>query len=1260
MKRFEDFTNQYSLSKTLKVGALPIGATLTHIIQNGLLEEDQHKAESYKKVKKLIDEYHKKFIDSVMKDFNLPLEDHGRKDSLAEYYTCYLIKNKDEAMKKRFDDIQSSMRQAISKSLSSQDAYKRIFKKELIEEDLFSFIDHADAKQLIGMTKEEARNLVREFHGFTSYFTGFHENRENMYSAEEKSTAIAYRLVNENLPRFVDNIEVFAKVAAVPEMQDHFRQLYADFEMYLNVDAIQELFQLNYYNVVLIQTQIEVYNSIIGGKTDNEGHVKIQGLNEYINLYNQRHKEARLPKLKTLYKQILSDRVALSWLPEEFEDDQQALIAIHDYYEQLQDKILGETNLKILLESLGTYDLDGIFLRNDAQLTDISQRWFGHWNVIEKAIKADIMDVAPGRKKKETEEDYQMRIANIYKKADSFSIQYINECIRKAYPDKCRTVEGYFATLGAVDTATEQSENLFYRIRNAYTDTGALLSSPYPKDKKLSQDAFSVEKIKNLLDALKALQWFVKPLLGRGVESGKDERFYGELDLLWKEMDVITPLYNKVRDRMTKKPYSKEKIKLNFENAQLLDGWDENKETTNACILLIRNGLYYLAIMNKAYRSLLAKPMPTSGECYQKMIYKLLPGANKMLPKVFFSKSRIKEFNPTPALLDNYSQGTHKKGDVFNIEHCHELIDFFKASIEKHEDWRKFNFHFSDTSSYADLSGFYREVEQQGYKISFSDVSVSYIDQLVAEGKMYLFQIYSKDFSPFSKGTPNLHTLYWKALFDERNLADVIYKLNGQAELFFRKLSIEVSRSTHPANCPIKNKNRQNAKEESIFPYDLIKDKRYTVDKFEFHVPITMNFKSVNTSNINQEVRDYLQSADDIHVIGIDRGERNLLYLVVVDKHGNIKEQCSLNEIVNQHNGNTYCTDYHGLLDEREKARLAARQSWQTIENIKELKEGYLSQVIHRITQLMVKYHAIVVLEDLNMGFMRGRQKVEKQVYQKFEKMLIDKLNYLVDKNADVNAPGGLLRAYQLTSQFESFKALGKQSGFLFYIPAWNTSKIDPVTGFVNLFDVRYESVEKSRSFFSKFNSIRYNDEKGWFELSFDYNDFNSKAEGTRTRWTLCTHGERILTFRNPDKNNEWDSMTINLNERYQWLFSRYDIDVHSNLKEAICCQTEKEFFEELLRCFKLTLQMRNSKTGTNIDYMISPVADENGHFYDSRLCDDSLPKDADANGAYNIARKGLMLISQIKKAADLDKLKFDITNKSWLNFAQQKPYLND
>ena len=56
---------------------------------------------------------------------------------------------------------------------------------------------------------------------------------------------------------------------------------------------------------------------------------------------------------------------------------------------------------------------------------------------------------------------------------------------------------------------------------------------------------------------------------------------------------------------------------------------------------------------------------------------------------------------------------------------------------------------------------------------------------------------------------------------------------------------------------------------------------------------------------------------------------------------------------------------------------------------------------------------------------------MEKQVYQKFEKMLIDKLNYLVDKNKS-NELGGLLNAFQLANKFESFQKMGKQNGFIF------------------------------------------------------------------------------------------------------------------------------------------------------------------------------------------------------------------------------------
>ncbi|MDR1987441.1 MAG: hypothetical protein LBQ24_01385 [Candidatus Peribacteria bacterium] len=46
---------------------------------------------------------------------------------------------------------------------------------------------------------------------FFTYFSGFNQNRENYYSADDKSTAVSNRIVNENLPKFVDNILLFEK-----------------------------------------------------------------------------------------------------------------------------------------------------------------------------------------------------------------------------------------------------------------------------------------------------------------------------------------------------------------------------------------------------------------------------------------------------------------------------------------------------------------------------------------------------------------------------------------------------------------------------------------------------------------------------------------------------------------------------------------------------------------------------------------------------------------------------------------------------------------------------------------------------------------------------------------------------------------------------------------------------------------------------------------------------------------------------------------
>ena len=164
-------------------------------------------------------------------------------------------------------------------------------------------------------------------------------------------------------------------------------------------------------------------------------------------------------------------------------------------------------------------------------------------------------------------------------------------------------------------------------------------------------------------------------------------------------------------------------------------------------------------------------------------------------------------------------------------------------------------------------------------------------------------------------------------LFSQKNLRNITYKLNGNAEIFFRKASIKSEDVViHKAGIPIKNKDPQNNKKESIFEYDLIKNKRFTCDKYQFHVPITMNFKALGENHFNRKVNQLIHDAENMYIIGIDRGERNLLYLCMIDMKGNIVKQMSLNEIIS-HDKNKleHKRDYHLLLKTREEENKSAQ-----------------------------------------------------------------------------------------------------------------------------------------------------------------------------------------------------------------------------------------------------------------------------------------------------------------------------------------------
>lgn len=1260
MNTLEQFTGLYPVDKTLRFELRPIGKTLENIEKKGLITQDEQRNCEYEKVKDIIDRYHKQFINKCLKECKLKSESDGRHDSLEEYINLISKTEREKDEETLFDKIKANLRKQVVKAFKNDVTFVDLFKKELIQKHLVDFAE-----------TDEEKAMIKNFGKFTTYFTGFYENRQNMYSEEEKSTAIAYRLINENLPAFYDNMRSFEKITG-SDVAVYFEKIEADSQKNLSVEHINEMFCRDYFSVVLTQKQIEVYNSIIGD------------INKYVNLYNQqqeRDKSKRLPLLKSLHKMILSDSESFSRWSEKFGSDEEMLDAINDTINTLQSVLSDDDkdkSLKYLLQNMADYDLLRIYISNDEGLTGLSQRLFGRYDILTESIKGDIREnTSPKKKEKNDVELYEKRIDKLFKSRKSFSIDYLNRITNAA-----ESIETYFSQLGAYDRNAVSEINLFEQIKNAHVATAEILAG---KHTDLNQSETDIKLIKDLLDSLKSLQHFIKPLLGSGDEVDKDNEFYTKLCKAWDALEIITPLYNKVRAWLTRKPYSIEKIKLNFENPVLLAGWP--KPETNSCVIFKENeSIYYLGILANNNRTILCQDFnPQDAEdTIFRMKYLQSGKSSRNVQNLMVIDGRVKKVNGKKETsgpfagknirLENFknkylpeeinrirTQETYRLTNVnFRKEDLDSYINFYKQLINSYYP-ADYGFSFKESCDYNSFEDFTDHIDQQAYKIQFQKFSKKELMCLVNEGKLYLFQIWSKDFSEYSKGTPNLHTIYWRMLFDEENLANVVYKLNGGAELFFRRKSLDLGKTTiHKAHQPVNNKNIKNDKRESVFNYDIIKNRRYTIDQFQFHVPITINFKATGNGKINNTALEAIRAGKIEHIIGIDRGERHLLYLSLIDLKGNIIKQFALNDIVNEYNRCTYTTNYKDLLVSREGDRKEARRNWQKIENIKEIKEGYLSQVVYLISRMMIEYKAIVVLEDLNMGFMRGRQKIERQVYQKFEKMLIDKLNCYIDKQKDFNDIGGALHPLQLTSKFESFRKLENQSGWLFYIPAWNTSKIDPVTGFVNMLDTRYENVEKAHEFFAKFDTIRYNRDKDLFEFSFDYDNFTEKARDTRTKWILCTYGTRIRMFRNSSKNNQWASEEVVLTDEFKKFFVNVGIDINSNLKEDISSLTQKEHLETLMRLMTLLLQMRNSKPGTEIDYLLSPVADADGSFYDSRKEIAALPKDADANGAYNIARKGLWAIHKIKSTSSGEMLNLAISNKEWLRFAQQKPYLNE
>jgi len=1267
---WDEFTNQYALSKTLRFELKPVGYTQNMLEEAKVFEKDETIQKKYEATKPYFDRLHREFVREALENEAL--------SGLNEYLEIFKKWKADKKANEK--ELQTKEKELRKEVVEFFDAQAKIWAFEysplgikknsvgiLFEEDIFKILKarYGNEKEsiIIDESTEKLISVFDSWKGFTGYFGKFFKTRENFYKDDGTSTALATRIIDQNLKRFCDNILIFENVR---EKMD-FSEVEANFGK-----PLSELFSIDFYNTCFLQDGIDFYNKILGGETKENGE-KLKGLNEYINKYRQDHKGDKPLFFKTLDKQILSEKE--SFIVDEIIEET-LLENLQNFYESAErkTKLLKEL-FKDFIQNQEKYDLSQIYLSKES-LNTIAHKWTNETVIFEESLYEVLKKekiVSTSAKKKE----------GGYSFPDFIALSVIQEALTKISAANFWK-ERYYELAGFPEMPHwEQFLEMFYfefsslferKVTNTEKREGSKVGYDFfKKDFKnllqnLTPDHLSSEDkavIKNFADCVLTIYQMAKYFAvvkkrawNMDYELGI---FYTDPEngyLLFYEnaYEEIVQSYNKLRNYLTRKPYSEEKWKLNFENPTLADGWDKNKESDNSAVILRKDGKYFLGLMSRGNNKIFDDrnkekfSQNIQQGNYEKVVYKFFPDQAKMFPKVCFSAKGLEFFQPSEEIWNIYKNAEFKKGDTFSVQSMQKMIDFYKVCLNEYEGWKGYDFkHLKSTKDYKENIGeFFRDTAEDGYKITFQNISESYVDKKNENGELYLFQIKNKDWNEGSNGAKNLHTIYFESLFSVDNISQNFpIKLNGQAEIFYR---------------PKTEKEKLGTKKDKSGK-EVVNHKRYNENKIFFHVPLTLNRTKPDMSSkqFNAKVNNFLANNPDVNVIGVDRGEKHLAYYSVISQKSEILDSGTLNEI----NG----VDYSQKLEEKAKNREQARKDWQTVEGIKDLKKGYISQVVRKLADLAIEHNAIIVFEDLNMRFKQIRGGIEKSVYQQLEKALIDKLSFLVKKGEkNPEEVGHLLSAYQLSAPFTTFKDMGKQTGIVFYTQAAYTSKIDPITGWRPHLYLKYKSSKKDGPLATKEDILNFSKIEfvnGRFEFNYDIKKFqpNNKEYSEKTVWTVCSSVERFRWNRHLNNQKGGYEHYQDLADTFKALFEENEIDFESGdilgKIEVLEPKGNEKFFKNFIFFFNLICQIRNTndqaKNLDQQDFILSPVQP----FFDSRIPEkfgDNLPENGDDNGAYNIARKGIVILNKISNHSQTDP-KFKkypelfVSNIEWDNF---------
>ena len=1288
---FNKLKNIYPTSITLCFNAVPVGNTDMHVRNRELtdrkgnptgvrdLERDERLARSYRLAKEVGDKVHRNFIKRVLERSELKYVSDGNSDSVAEYADIYLTetvtdengKEKKAAKKdimKRLAPVALNLKKEVAGFFASVSFHPEgTFLKALSGVAFIKTLMHAAVNEYPEFNDEKVRESYREavadMAANPGYMKFYMDTHCRIYPWKAKGNTIPNRIVDDNLPVVMENIRTFRQLPdeVVAEAQAIFDKVAGD-----DTADLREIFSVPYACRLLSQKEISRYNAIIGAWSGKKNRDKIKGLNMIIKEWNDKNVDPKndvkpLPFMKKLKKQILTDPESFSYIPKAITCEgelAQALTALHNL---VDDGIDPDFPFEV-------GDKSKVYISRK-KLSDYSSAAYGEWKMAESCYIEKMKKDKPKSARKNPAK-YEKEITKDFEKLNYIPLADIEAAVAEFRSVNTEgTLEKYIEE--NIRSHAAAAADKFEELRKflAGMEDGQTL-----KDEKGSLRASGAGAIQDWLDELIAANAAARVFRIYDENNGPetDPLFYGLVVRQWADLDEdLVSVYNKTRNYLTRKPYSTEKFRLTFGSQDFLGGWDAGVVPVKRGVFLRRDGEYFVAVVPADNKKAFEMPgIMKEGTGTDMLNVRYLGDPGQRLPVKGFGRKpyhRIEEFDTPADLVDLMNSG--KPATEYTREELEKLIDYYKSIYVLDKDnYARMPVNFKETSEYKNLKEFYDDAAEGSFKMKWEGIDGKYIDDLVKTGRLYLFKVTCQDMDKGHHGKDGNVKVLFEEMMSDRNCRENLIKLCGGAQMYFRKKSFEPKPTEiHPAGIPIGCKNPDNPRKARTFRYDIIKNRRFTVDRYSLHIPITFSPRAnaKGGSTINDAVRQIIRENPGMYVLGVNRGERNLVSISVTAPDGTIVEQCSLNVFDN--------FDYLRKLTELEKQRNSERRNWQIITAIKNLKLGYLSRVKGAIKQYVKKYNCIIAMEALDMDFSSGRQKFERNVYRQFENELVNMFGLLLDKDdADRTR-----NALQLTNKAGTIKDRidRVQNGIIFFVnPAWITAS-DPVTGFANRLDTHYTKDENAQAFLKKFISIRYDGAKDMFAFSFRYVDMiTDKYAGDPNRiWTVYTNGERTIVEKVWKEKNDGEggkayepvTRIKNLTTEFKKLLDENGVPYgdHEDLRDRLDGKGE-EFYKEFLNLMFLTMRNWNWYPDTREHRVIGCTTDEDGNFFDSRTAGPDMPQNADTSAARNIARKAHIILSRIRDFVPDETVDADgkplkepelmVSNKAWFDSIQK------